>query len=71
MCFHSLLAACLVQCLAYACQLEPAVSEQEAVQLVKLLLSMANEWQGAPLMLGTQAVDTVVLLQMLGLQSSC
>ena len=39
-------AAYLLQCLAYACQIEPAVSEQEALQLVKLLFTTANALQG-------------------------
>lgn len=38
-----------MQCLMYACQVEPIVPEQEVVSLVKLLHSMAKDFQGISL----------------------
>ena len=35
-----------MQCLVYACQIEPALPEEEAVGLAKLLLGMADGLQG-------------------------
>ena len=35
-----------MQCLVYACQIEPALPEEEAVGLAKLLLGMTDGLQG-------------------------
>ena len=35
-----------MQCLVYACQIEPALPEEEAASLAKLLLGMAGGLQG-------------------------
>lgn len=37
----------LLQCLVYACQVEPIVPEQEVVSLVKLLHGMAKDFPGS------------------------
>ena len=41
----------IVQCLMYACQVEPIVPEQEVILLVKLLHGMAKDLQGSSLLM--------------------
>lgn len=41
----------IVQCLMYACQVEPIIPEQEVVSLVKMLHGMAKDFPGTSLLM--------------------
>jgi len=52
-----------MQCLVYACQIEPALPEEEAAGLAKLLLGMADGLQGFVSVSHTQKTMTPCVLQ--------
>jgi hypothetical protein len=51
-----------MQCLVYACQIEPALPEEEAVGLAKLLLGMADGVQGISQPRSNFCLDTADVL---------